>query len=213
MKSPMAPPTPSRASSLARHLRASASRLVGTLAALILFSVLTAGTVDAQQRTSFGITGGATVGDLYGGGINTDSRWGATVGLTAGIRSFNYTVTQLEVSWIQKGGDGARLDYIEVPLLFGGVAQTASGRGGRLYSGIGVSFPIGCSLDEAPNFSCDGQNIEWTWPIGLQMGQWLQGGRMVALDVRYSLSLTDAFENAFPQNRSWQFRLIIGRQR
>ena len=184
-----------------------------TLAVLALLLLATAGPADAQARTSIGITGGATVGDLYGGGINTDSRWGATVGLTAAVRNFNYTVTQLEVSWIQKGGDGARLDYIEIPILFGGVAQTATGRGGRLYSGIGVSFPIGCALDQAPNLSCDGQNVEWTWPIGLQMGQWLQGGRMVALDVRYSLGLTDAFENAFPSNRSWQFRLIVGSQR
>jgi len=182
------------------------------LAALLCIGLATAGSAEAQQRVSVGITGGATVGDLYGGGVNTDSRWGGTVGVTAALRNWNYTVTQLEVSWVQKGGEGARLDYIEIPILFGGVAQTASGRGARLYSGIGVAFPIGCSADVA--ITCDlERNVEWTWPIGLQIGQWLQGGRMVAIDVRYSLGLTDAFESAFPSNRSWQFRLIVGSQR
>jgi len=169
---------------------------------------------EAQQLHPFyGITGGATVGDLRGGSVNTDARWGGTVGITAGVRSWSYMVTQLEASWVQKGGGDVRLDYIEVPLLFGTVVQNPGGRAVRLYTGIGVAFPIACSAGTAAGLACDvDRNTEVAWPFGVQLGQWIDRGRVVAIDVRYSLGLTDAFKTLFPSNRSWQFRLIIGHQ-
>jgi len=190
---------------------AAALRSVVLLATIALLATTRAG---AQQLHPFyGITGGATVGDLRGGSVNTDSRWGGTVGITAGVRSWSYMVTQLEASWVQKGGGDVRLDYIEVPLLFGTVVQNPGGRAARLYTGIGVAFPIGCSAGSAANLACDvDRKTEFAWPFGLQLGQWVSEGRFVAIDVRYSLGLTDAFKSLFPNNRSWQFRLMIGRQ-
>jgi hypothetical protein len=184
------------------------------LALVVSMTLVLATNVHAQRRAFVGITGGATVGDLYGGGVNTDARWGGTAGLTAGVRNWDYTVAQIEANWVQKGGEGVRLDYIEIPVLFGGVAQTRSGRSARFYTGVGVAFPIACSADEGSSIACNrDRNVEWALPLGLQLGQWVDAGRFVAIDVRYSIGLSDAFKSFGPNNRSWQFRLMVGRQR
>jgi hypothetical protein len=165
----------------------------------------------AAQGPFAAISGGATVGDLYGGAVNTDSRWGGTAGIAFGIRNWNYQVTSLEVNWVQKGGEGTKLDYIEIPLLVGAVTRNSMGVGARFYTGIGLAFPIGCSSD-AVLLDCDlKKSTEWSWPLGLQFGRWTGPDRFVALDVRYSLALSDAFDTSIAYNRSWQFRLIIGR--
>jgi len=182
---------------------------VRTLALVALAMLAWTSEAHAQQISFVGLTGGATLGDLYGGGVNTDARWGGTVGVTAGVRNWNYSVAQVEVSWIQKGGEDTRLDYVEIPFLFGALAETASGNSARAYTGIGVAFPVGCSADG--NLCDTDRNTEWAWPIGLQLGRVVEGGRFVALDVRYSIGLSDAFKAANVTNRSWQFRLVVGR--
>ena len=181
---------------------------------LALSLSLAPGAEAEAQQLFVGVTGGATYGDLFGGGINTDSRWGGTAGLTVGYRNLRYLVTQLEANWVQKGGGGVRLDYIEIPLLIGASGQYPNGLGARLYTGIGVAFPVGCSSDRQASFSCDAdRKTEWAWPIGLQLGRWVDQGRFVAVDIRYSSSFTDAFEGALASNRSWQFRLLVGTPR
>ena len=162
----------------------------------------------------FGVSGGATVGDLFGGGTNTTSRWGGTAGVFTGYSTTRNTVVSLEANWVQKGGEGARLDYIEIPLLVGGVAPTYGGDlRFRLYIGIDFAFKIACS-SERTILNCDAANsTEWSLPFGLMFGRWLDKGRFFALDVRYSLGLSDAFETSSAYNRSWQFRGMIGTSR
>ncbi len=182
------------------------STMMAAFAAMLIATAPAA----AQEETFVAISGGATVGDLYGGVVNTNSRWGGTAGIALGYRNWNYFVTELEGNWVQKGGGDTRLDYIEVPLLFGAVVQSASGIAARAYTGIGIAFPISCSSESA-NLVCDAKKSpEWAWPIGLQVGRRLSSNRFFALDVRYSIGLSDAFEGARPSNRSWQFRAIVG---
>jgi hypothetical protein len=102
-----------------------------------------------------------------------------------------------------------RLDYIELPLLIGGVALAANGIGARLYTAIGIAFPVACS--STSTFACDSKKgTEWAWPVGLQVGRWSSQDRFVALDVRYSIGISDAFDVSLAANRSWQFRAYVG---
>lgn len=165
-----------------------------------------------------GIQGGATTSDLFGGGVNTNSRWGGTAGIVTAFRASRNTIVTLEGNWVQMGGKGAggindtRLDYIEVPLLFGGVYPTYNdGLRFRLYTGIAIQFKVSCKSDDA-RFNCDRANSPiWAWPFGFMVGRYTESGTFVALDVRYSLGLSDAFSTSFAYNRSWQFRLILGK--
>jgi hypothetical protein len=180
------------------------------IGALALSLVLVAAAAVEAQGAFAALSGGATFGDLSGGVVNSDSRWGGTAGIALGYRNFSHLITELEGNWVQKGGDGTRIDYIEIPLLFGGVAQAANGLGARLYTGIGIAFPISCKSDVA-SLACDAKKgTEWAWPIGLQIGRWLGPNRFVALDARYSIGLSDAFNVSLATNRSWQFRAFVG---
>jgi hypothetical protein len=180
------------------------------ITALALAAILATASVAQAQQTFVAISGGATTGDLYGGVINTDSRWGGTAGLAIGFRNWNYFVTELEGNWVQKGGGDTRIDYVEIPLLLGGIAQAASGFGARFYTGIGIGFPISCQSESA-SLSCDAKkSTEWAWPVGLQIGRWTGQNRFFALDARYSIGLSDAFEASLASNRSWQFRAFVG---
>jgi len=165
-----------------------------------------------------GIQGGAATSDLFGGAVNTNSRWGGTAGIVMGFRTSRNTVVGLEGNWVQMGGQGAggvndtRLDYIEVPLLFGGVYPTYNnGVRFRLYTGIAVQFKVNCKSDDS-RFDCDRTNSPiWAWPFGLMIGRYTGSGTFFALDVRYSLGLSDTFSYSIAYNRSWQFRLLLGK--
>jgi len=187
------------------------------LSLAVLLCLVDANPAAAQgSRQLIGIQGGATTSDLAGGGINTNSRWGGTAGIVTGFRTSRNTVVALEGNWVQMGGKEAggvgdtRLDYIEVPLLFGGVYPTYNGGVRfRLYSGIAIQFKVSCKSDLA---NCDRMNSPiWAWPFGLMIGRYTESGTFVALDVRYSLGLSDAFSTSFAYNRSWQFRLVLGK--
>jgi hypothetical protein len=45
--------------------------------------------------------------------------------------------------------------------------------------------------------------------VGRRLGD---GPTFGALDVRYSIGLSDTFKNSQASNRSWQFRLLLGRR-
>lgn len=167
------------------------------------------------QKQFVGITGGATVGDF--GSVSSNSRWGGTAGITLGYRNFNWSVVNIEGLWVQRGAEGLRLDYIEVPLLVGGVARVGSSGNfrSRFYGGIQVAFKIGCSASTSGPIlspSCSNANSTvWGLPFGVQLGRWKPNGTFVALDVRYMLGLTNAFEVTNAYNRGWMFKLIFGK--
>lgn len=160
-----------------------------------------------------GILAGATLSSFsfWGFAHGSESRLGGTAGLFAAIRTSWYSVGTAEVSWVQKGGENIRLDYIEVPVLVGAVLPAMDGglrfRG---YLGIALGFKIGCS-SEVTYFDCDRVNsTEWSLPFGLMFGRWLNSGRFFALDVRYSLALSDVVEAFEMKSRSLQFRAVFG---
>ncbi len=186
------------------------------LAAFLCLMVSSPAAAQRGGQKMIGIQGGATTSDLFGGGVNTNSRWGGTAGIVTAFRASRNTVVSLEGNWVQMGGkaaggvDDTRLDYIEVPLLFGGVYPAGNGDIRlRLYSGIAIQFKVSCKSDVG---NCDRTNSPiFAWPLGFMVGRYTESGTFVALDVRYSWGLSDAFNNSFVYNRSWQFRLILGK--
>jgi len=180
-------------------------------------------TAQRSGRKLIGVQGGATTSDLFGGGINTNSRWGGTAGLFAAFRTTRNTILALEGNWVQMGGKtsvslgndtetNTQLDYIEVPLLFGGVYPTGNDAVRfRLYTGIAIQFNVNCkSSDE--RFDCNRTKSPiWAWPFGFTVGRYTDNGTFFALDVRYSWGVSDAFDNSWAYNRSWQFRLMVGK--
>ena len=189
---------------------------VVSLAGFLCLMFASPATAQRGGEKMIGIQGGATTSDLFGGGVNTNSRWGGTAGIVTGFRASRNTVVTLEGNWVQMGGTEAgglgdtRLHYIEVPLLIGGVIPTAGGGVRfRLYSGIAIQFKLSCKSDLA---NCDSTNSPiWAWPFGLTIGRYTESGTFVALDVRYSYGISDAFSTSFANNRSWQFRLMLGK--
>ncbi len=189
---------------------------VGVLCSISLVCLLAAAPASAQRNAVLvGVNGGGSQSELRGGAINTDYRWGGTAGVFATWRSTYYSVLGLEVNWIQKGGkDGARVDYIEIPFLIGGVAPAAGGDVRlRAYTGIDLAFKIGCS-SEVTLFNCDQvKSTEWSWPVGLRIGRFTPSGRFFGIDVRYMLGLSDAFDTSVQINRGWVFKAFFGMQR
>ena len=161
------------------------------------------------QRQFVGITGGATLSDF--GNTTSGSRWGGTVGITAGFRTYSWSVINLEAAWTQRGDQNVRLDYIDVPLLIGGVARAGSDIRTRFYAGIDLAFKIGCNSSTAV-YNCDNaKGTQWFLPFGVMIGKWKQGSTYVGLDVRYLLGLSDAFDLRSVYSRGWQFKVNIGR--
>ena len=161
------------------------------------------------QRQFIGLTGGATLSDF--GNTTSGSRWGGTAGITAGFRNYNWSVINLEATWTQRGDENVRLDYIDVPLLIGGVARAGGDVRTRFYAGIDVAFKIGCNASTV-RYSCDNaKGTQWFLPFGVMIGRWKQGSTYIGIDVRYLLGLSDAFELSTVWSRGWQFKVNIGK--
>ena len=184
-----------------------------SLSALLLVGALAAWAVPAEGQASklFGITGGATYTNFSSS--SGSSSWGGIVGVTAGVRQWNWTVVNLEASWARRGTDRIKLDYLDVPLLFGGSRDLGDGLRLRGYTGIQVGYNLSCD-SSVVGVNCDNiKSWQWSWPIGVQIGKYRGGGTFVAADVRYAWGLNDTFENRIGSNRGWEFKLIIGRAR
>ena len=179
---------------------------------ILLLCCLLAPCASAQGPGSrfAAVLGGATLSDLDGPFHTADSRWGFTAGVAVGVNTWR-TAIALEGNWIQKGAEDIRLDYIELPLTFGAVVLMGreGTMRGRIYTGISTAFKVGCSSDIV---DCDqAEGTEWGVPFGVQVGTSRPNGSFVGLDVRYSFPLSDAFENTDVDNRTWQFRLMLGK--
>lgn len=179
---------------------------------VLVATALSAAPVHGQGGGTFsaGLAGGGTSSELNGGVVNTDFRWGGTAGAFLAYNNW-YTVWALEGNWVQKGGTGTRMSYVEFPLTVGGgISASQGGLLFRLYTGIAFAAKVSCSSDVAL-IDCDrAKSTEWSWPVGIQFGKWTNGGKLIGVDVRYNLGLSDAFEDLLPVNRTWYFRAIIG---
>jgi len=183
-------------------------RLLGLVTA---FGLLAASPALGQRGEAFvGVSGGATLSDLKGGSVDTNTRWGGTAGVMFGYRTTNATLISIEANWTQKGGGGVRLDYIEVPLLVGAGFRTDNGMGVRVYGGFSAAFNISCSSD-SPLLDCDRTRTpEWSIPVGMTFARVLASGKFVGLDFRYDVPISDAFETSLAKNRTWVFKAVFG---
>lgn len=202
-------------------------------------TVLLMGTGDGlAQSVDVGIKGGVTSTNVSISSSaseleDTSARAGFVGGLYAGFGIGRYFSIQPEVLYSQKGfkyvGDvgelNAKLDYLEVPVLFrvtydvgeaGDVAPTA-------YVGASVGFEVSCKLsNQLLNLSCPDlpgevlnvsrkkTDFSTVFGGGLDINLDLL---VVVLDVRYNLGLTNLLGSAFEttaKNRAWYFMAGAG---
>jgi len=177
---------------------------ISVIVAGVLFTAASGG---SAQGVVTGLTGGATYSDFQY--PDTKSIWGFSGGLFVG-KATHASLTTLEVNYTQKGGEGARIDYIETGLNAGAVVRRGGGARARFYGGIMVAFPVKCA---APNFPltnfCDNTGTEWGSPLGLMVGKWNTKGGFVGLDARYTFPWSDASLGV--NNQVWRFSIILGR--
>ncbi len=197
---------------MARGAKLRPGRLSLASAIGLLTVVAAISPVDGQfrrPRTVIGVSGGLTSGDMAIPGGSTSSRSGWMAGLFYGVGTSRNSDLMLEANYVQKGGGQTQLDYLEVPFTFGLAFPTDVGVRFRIYTGIGIGFRVGC--EAVPPFHCDNaKSPEWTWPFGAAVGFWSRSV-LVAGDIRYSYGLSDAFKTSLHSNRSWQFRLFLGK--
>ena len=163
-----------------------------------------------------GIAGGTTVSKLWERvpfsqfSINTSDRHGWIAGGIAGHRLSARTAILLEVTWSQLGGADIPMDYISVPLTFGGILTKGMFRI-RPYLGVSVDFlQLYVNNTRLLSFNSP-RSTQWTMPVGGTFGLGMAGGEFVGLDVRYAVPLSNAFENTEVNNRSWLFRLVLAK--
>ena len=187
-----------------------------TLFLVMVIALVSSIPAHAQPPGLFGVSGGATLGDLGLTTTTTDSRWGGTAGVFGAWRASYNTIVTLEANWVQKGGEGVggqsvRLDYIDIPLTFGGSAAMGDQAWrGRLYVGVSLGVRVSCDSDVL-GLNCDRANsTEWTFPIGGMLAKTSPDGRLVGVDVRYSIGSSDVFDTTRSKTRTWQFKLIVG---
>ena len=154
------------------------------------------------------LIGGAVHSDL-GSFVNTDGRWGGTVGILLGVNTSWSSIT-VEGNWIQKGDESTHLDYIEVPVTVGRVMLLRDGKTrGRLYTGLSIGFNTSC---ESEVLDCDlAEDTELGLPLGFQFATVRGANTFIGIDVRYSFPLIEVYDDLNAHNRPWQFRLMFGR--
>jgi hypothetical protein len=189
----------------------------GWIVLALLMTGLFSTTASAQMsKYVMGISGGASYGDLGLQTTSTDWRWGGTAGVFGAFRASGNTIVTLEGNWVQKGGSGegdadVKLDYFEIPLMFGGVANLGnSSWRGRLYVGFSGGFQVGCSSN-VPLLNCDRTNtVEFGFPFGLVFANTSPEGRIAGIDARYTVGLSDTFQDVRSKTRTFTFKLLFG---
>ena len=80
---------------------------------------------------------------------------------------------------------------------------------GRLYSGLGLGFQVGCESD---TLDCDlAETTELTWPLGFQFATVRGTNSFIGVDLRYSFPLIEVYDDLDAHNRPWQLRVMFGR--
>jgi hypothetical protein len=156
------------------------------------------------------LTGGASYSSITDYNVASDWRWGATAGIAMGVITFDYSYVELAPSWTQAGGGDLRLDYVDIPLILGGLVPLGSrDMIGRLYAGVNLGLKVSCSYEQQA--VCDAaKGSTWAIPVGISIARVVGNGRFVGVDARYSLGLSDVFELTQAKQRSWQFRAMFG---
>jgi hypothetical protein len=193
------------------------TRSVSLSAILLALVLVLPRTADAQSSKYYGFVGGATLSDFSDSynAYSTAGKWGGNAGLILGIRTTNRMTLSIEPAWTQMGakiGDtGGGIDYIEVPITIGGLAEGGDKLRYGGYAGITPAFKLSCSIDQ-PASACDHvKSTAWFLPLGLRLLTQTGKGAFVGFDIRYSLPLGSTFDDATIHQRSWAFRLVFAK--
>jgi len=156
------------------------------------------------------LTGGGTYNSITDYNVTSDWRWGGTAGIAAGVVTFDYSYVELAPAWTQLGGGDARIDYVDIPLMLGGLLPLGSrDMIGRLYGGVSLALKVSCKYETQA--VCDAvKGSTWGLPVGISLARVMGGGRFVGVDARYNIGLSDVFELTQATQRSWQFRALFG---
>ena len=188
----------------------SLSRSLSLTPILLLLGLALPSGLMAQSRY-VGFAGGVNLSEFSDdfGLYSTDSRWGANLGLVLGMRTTNRISFSIEPAWSQLGGGDGSIDYVEVPLLIGGLAETNEATRFGGYAGIMPAFKTSCSI-ETPAGSCDDlKSSAWFLPLGVRAYRQAGEGNWIGLDIRYAIPLGSSFESADVNQRAWTFRLVF----
>ena len=161
-------------------------------------------------RQFFSLSGGAAYSSLTNYNVSSDWHWGGTAGASVGVLTFDYSYVELAPAWVQVGGEGINLNYIDIPLLLGGLFPLGGlSTYGRAYAGVDLGVKLTCKTDVA--LACEAaKGTVWTLPVGLSILRMVGGGRFIGVDARYSFGLSDVFDLTQAKQRSWQFRAVFG---
>jgi hypothetical protein len=185
-------------------------RALGLTAVLVGLGLAAPSGLAAQSRY-IGLAGGANLSDFSDdfGDYSTDSRWGANIGLVMGVRTKDRMSLSVEPAWSQMGGADGPIDYLEVPVLIGGMARSGSATRFGGYSGIIPAFKLSCGIEQ-PSGSCDDlKGSAWFLPLGARFYRQAGAGKWIGLDVRYAIPLGSSFESVSVNQRAWSFRLVF----
>jgi hypothetical protein len=181
---------------------------------MLLVTVGAGRPLTAQETQIAGIHGGATVSALsnWEGALFSEGRRGGTAGVFFARAVNRAAQLNLEVNWVQMGGPDVKLDYVDIPITFGGgIVGWNSGANVRAYVGASVGFKVSCSADDSAFDPCaSAKRTQWTLPLGLVFGKWLESGRFLGLDTRFLWGLSDVANGLDAKVRSWQFRVVLG---
>jgi hypothetical protein len=178
-------------------------------------------------------SGGATVGPvastLSGDLILSDeTRWGPIVGAWLQYWATDNLAVSFEVNYVQKGATNvitARADtvtnlalgYLEFPIVVRGALGLGSGF--ELSGHLGVAAGINTSTSSQvngigvplPDTLRVLQQTEFTFPVGAGLAYYLNDRRSVfALDMRYSLGITDVFAETGIKSQAWELLIRYG---
>lgn len=184
------------------------------------------------QKSSFGVTGGATLAsykiDVMGVGVTSDSRVGYSIGAFFSVPMGKSFCFQPGLSFLQKGGtikddsyeDNLTLSYLELPLNF--VYYTSAGKRGFFCgagpaAGWGLSgkdkYSDGTSDDIHFGSSSDDDFKAFELSANILAGYQFKKGFMIAANYNFGLTNTANNDPDYPDydatyhNRYWGLRL------
>jgi|GEM_PF-1278942 len=165
----------------------------------------------AAQYKYFGFIGGANLSDMSDetGFYSTGTRWGGTAGAVMGLRTKSRMVVALEPAWSQMGGNDVRIDFVEVPLVLGGMGGSSSQTRVGGYIGIMPAFKVSCDIKVGTNSCNSVKGTSWFLPLGSRFMFKTGKRKFVGLDVRYAIPLGSSFDPVNVRLRTWSFRLVF----
>lgn len=191
-------------------------------AGLVLAVVIGLAGQGRAQNVNVGLVGGATYSTLTGDFVESaDWKLGGYLGGYLRYMINDYFGFAVNAAWLGKGADSVvtptdtvdvSLSYFELPLTLNVAFPLGGDWYAGAYAGVGLGFQLGCSVSGTDCASGTtggiGKGSEWTLPVGAGVGRRF-GEMIVALDGRYSLGLSDVFQDVNVRTRTWNLLLRV----